>query len=213
MVMKKTNNIFLISLLFLTSIIITVFLFGFKKKELVQTPKFEIEVILDTMGYTNNVDTIDFKITQKLNWIDFKAAPPTQLNNSEVANSSLGFAFASSIVSDNKLTKVKITIKSFFIRNKSWVLPKNKTDYILNHEYNHFIIARYGAEMFRKNILHAKLNRQNISTELSKIFKSSWSDYRLLQSKYDKETNHSINKQKQKNWDEILEKKKFEFVQ
>ncbi len=209
--MKKNSSIFLVFLLGIVIILFTTFSFGFKKKSMIQPPKFVLEVVLDTTSFSIDSDSIDFKLNQTLYWSDFKGMPPIKVNGNEVANSSLGFGFRSSITTENKLTKATITINSFFIKTKSWVLPKNKNDYILNHEYNHFIIARIGAEMFRNNLWKAKLTKENISTELSRIFKSTWSDYRLLQNKYDKETNHSINKMKQNAWDEYLEKKKLRF--
>ncbi len=165
----------------------------------VPTPKKVIvNVVYDSTAYKSTSDTIIHLPTTNLTWGSFLASPKP--NTGTVANSAVGFKFTAGITSNSQLTTVNIYISAFFIKSKSWGIEKNKTPYILNHEQQHFNIARYGAELLKRNIESQKYTDKNISENLNKAYGIAWTAYLKLQDQYDTESNHSIIKPKQEQW-------------
>jgi hypothetical protein len=162
--------------------------------------RINMSIIYDADAFKEGSDTIGFNNNSLLKWMDFQSALPAVISDHSVANSSVGFKFNASIRSAGKNIFVTVHVSSFFIRSKSWSLQSKQNDYILNHEQNHFYLARYGADLFRKNILRSKFSKSNISSQISKAYDDAWEAYVKIQAQYDKETEHSINKKNQAVW-------------
>ena len=76
----------------------------------------------------------------------------------------------------------------------------HKTDYILSHEQGHFDIAEIFARKLYKKMSEYKFNRRTYQKELNKIYQDILDEKEEIQNDYDRETNHSINKEKQAEW-------------
>ena len=76
----------------------------------------------------------------------------------------------------------------------------HKTEYILSHEQGHFDIAEVHARLLNKKMAAYKFNQSTYKTDLRKIYEEVISEKELMQNKYDEETNHSIEKDKQAEW-------------
>jgi hypothetical protein len=142
---------------------------------------------------------IDWQSNTKLQYSDFKASKKWN-KGSTVASSYCGFGY--SITYNNGEISGSIFVR--FNGEKSWFNPDieefSKVNYILKHEQLHFDICELFGRKLHKEVLLLidlnKLNKHNISRVQSKLEKE-YSDY---QKKYDKETNHSINVEKQLMW-------------
>lgn len=164
---------------------------------------FNVNIAYDTTAFFNSKDTILHLPKSTLQWVDFKGKPDNQSHT--VANSAVGFKFTAGIQSQDKNTTVHLKISSFFVRSKSWGKTKNLNNYILLHEQKHFDLARYGAELFRRNLLQQKMNASNASNFINKAYDDAWNTYLTLQAQYDKETNHSINTAQQEIWNKKID--------
>ena len=76
----------------------------------------------------------------------------------------------------------------------------HKTDYILTHEQGHFDIAEIFARKLNKLMKEYNFDWNTYRQDLKKIYQDVLDEKEDMQNKYDEETNHSINKEKQEEW-------------
>jgi hypothetical protein len=144
-------------------------------------------------------DTIYWSAGEKLNWDDFNATPDDRTDALAVTGSAISASYSF------KDSQVKMGARSFFLRSKSWV--KKKEDYLLRHEQLHFNITEIYARKIRKAFSKSSTTDNKSSKALyKKVFSSLNAECKEYQNKYDRETRHSIIKEKQLEWDEKITK-------
>lgn len=134
--------------------------------------------------------------SRKLTWDDFQAKPDTTSHYKAITSSWIGFE--SEVFNDSIILSVPCT----FIKSQSWSVSK-KNVALLAHEQLHFDITELVARKIRKD---CSKHVSSSLTESSKILQSYYDKYYdeywdNLNKNYDTETNHSINKEKQKEWE------------
>ena len=143
-------------------------------------------------------DTIYYDFNRNLTWSDFKGTPNNNYYGGAVTAS--GFAFNSQINFDGKNIYLDIGVYTFFSKNDSWKKRQINSNYHLLHEQHHFDITRLGSQKFIMEIEKAHFTRQNYSALLRSIFDKVYKENELMQKQYDRETNHSLNVDKQVAW-------------
>jgi hypothetical protein len=144
---------------------------------------------------TTKDSVILWSASKKLNWNDFKGKADE--NSSYKAITTTLILTDVINYSDSLLT---YKISCFFKKLDSWT--KLKTSSLLKHEQIHFDIAEIAARRMRKRFLeHKSLKRDSINVMINSIMQKAVSERRLLNESYDTETNHSVNKEKQKEWE------------
>ncbi len=149
-------------------------------------------------------DTIYYSNNNHLSWKDFTGKP--DLKSFAGAVTASGFAYNANISGDADLINIKVYIYTFFVKSHSWRKPSVTEDYYLQHEQHHFDISRLGAQEFSARLSKSKFNADNYQAQLDSIFNKTFNDYVALQERYDRETNHSIQKQMQLAWNQTIEK-------
>lgn len=147
------------------------------------------------LSFTSTVEQcLIWRKEKKIQWEDFEAVIPSQTVHAAISKVAVNYSYNS--VRDS----IKLVVEACFTKKQSWVIPENKTDYLLNHEQRHFDIAEINARKFRQYALKwdGKYNIAGYLSEGNDIFSKSLD---TMQDTYDKETNHSINKKEQKKWD------------
>lgn len=163
----------------------------------------QIDVRYDSALVRTGPDSVVYTPGKKVNWGHFTGAVPA--NAPAAANSAVGFMYKAGVATNSNGATISIRIAAYFIPRQSWVQPKNKSGYILEHEQRHFDMARYGAELFRKKILASRFTVNNISKSINNAYQEAWNEYLNLQELYDKETEHSINEVKQAEWNKKMD--------
>ena len=130
--------------------------------------------------------------SKKLTWADYQAQPNAE---SDAAASTTTFLSIQYNITRNSFG---YKIESRFSKTRSWAL--HKTAYILRHEQGHFDIAEVFARKLNKEMSEYKFNKKTFQKDLKKIYEKVTAEKEKLQNEYDEETNHSINKKKQKEW-------------
>lgn len=103
------------------------------------------------------------------------------------------------IQSDAK--EVTVTLEAHFLPYQSW--KKGEMDeHLLNHEQLHYDLAEVYARKMRKRISTDNFSFKTLGTKLNRIYMEVWEDYAAEQSRYDRETDHSINKKAQLEWND-----------
>lgn len=146
-------------------------------------------------------ELIDWQWDRPLTWDDYRGQPDP---DSDAAASTTTYLAIEYNLKDGQFG---YQIQSRFSCDKSWGL--HKTPYILSHEQGHFDIAEIHARLLHKKMSEYKFDRKTYQKELKKIYEDVVEAKEEMQSKYDKETNHSIYRPKQAEWlekiDELLE--------
>ncbi|MFN8289869.1 MAG: DUF922 domain-containing protein [Chitinophagaceae bacterium] len=137
-------------------------------------------------------ELISWSSSKRLTWSDYKATPDP---GSDAAASTTTYLMISYNISDEHFG---FKIESKFSRTRSWGLYK--TAYILSHEQGHFDIAEIFARKLNKKMKDYVFNKRTYQKELKKIYQDILDEKEEWQNRYDKETNHSINKDKQAEW-------------
>lgn len=140
----------------------------------------------------DQANLIPWKADRKLTWADFKAKPKQGTDNAALTSSNINFSFGYGT------RGFTYSISCNFDKSRSWA--RVKTDYILAHEQAHFDIAEIHARKLNKALSKYKYNENTVSNDLNKIYDGIMTEHHQLQLQYDKETNHSIFHEKQKEW-------------
>ena len=137
-------------------------------------------------------EVVDWNSSRKLDWSDFKSAPDPNSDAAASTTTYLGIEY--SLIEG----EIHYKIACRFSRNKSWGL--HKTDYILAHEQGHFDIAEIFARKLHKRISEYSFNSTSYKQDLRKIYLEVMTEKEKWQNTYDEETNHSIKRKEQKEW-------------
>jgi hypothetical protein len=141
---------------------------------------------------------IKWNADTKLEWSDFKGK--IDESNPYFANTMSYTKYAYQPIVNNGVFTLTFTIENSFDQKQSWSRKDKQTPALLAHEQLHFDIS----ELFARKLMVAFNSFKysaNYQSEVSKIFAQNVKEKRAMQEKYDTETNHSINKEKQQEWE------------
>jgi hypothetical protein len=151
-----------------------------------------LSLTLSSYGQSKDEELISWGEGKKLTWADYKGQAKADTDAAASTATYLGIEYNF----NSKGFGYKITCS--FSKTKSWGL--HKTDYILAHEQGHFDIAEIFARKLNMKMSDYKFNKNNFKTDLRKIYEGITAEKEEMQNEYDRQTNHSINKDKQTEW-------------
>lgn len=138
--------------------------------------------------------------SRKLEWDDFRGKVPIECGKDK-ARSHLSIE----IVYQTKNGEVKnVLVPCTFLKNSSWT--KDTSLLVLEHEQIHFDIAEVYARKLRKAVSFLKEQDEEELKVYDDTITSLLKEHRKRQDDYDNETNHSINKGQQENWNRQIAK-------
>ena len=120
------------------------------------------------------------------------------------ALSSAGFGIKLAFRRVGNTSDLLISVTCSFSKKDTWVLPGNKTPYILNHEQKHFDIAYIHTLLFIEKLRKAPFTNTNYGSLIEKIYNESAIAMGKFQNQYDAETSHSRIPEKQLEWDQKI---------
>ena len=146
--------------------------------------------------------TIIWNKDLKLEWSDFKGEPKPAGDAVATTASGISFGF-SATRSSSGLEDYSFNITSYFYPDKSWHVNKPLSEIVLSHERLHFDITELYARKFRQRITNFKFTNA-INSEMQSIHDAIIKELGDQQNKYDAETNHSQNIEKQIAWQKFI---------
>ncbi|MDP5081709.1 MAG: DUF922 domain-containing protein, partial [Winogradskyella sp.] len=96
------------------------------------------------------------------------------------------------------------SVEAHFYPDKSWYLKEKGSSYILEHEQLHFDITELYARMFRQQLTQLVVN-QNIKEQVQRLRTTINDALDETQKRYDKQSNHSMNVEAQKQWNSYIQ--------
>ncbi|MCC7232823.1 MAG: DUF922 domain-containing protein [Bacteroidia bacterium] len=143
---------------------------------------------------------INYDPARPLMWEDFTMPPDAAGKHAAYSHCGMSMDMSSP---DNK--SMVFTVVSYFRKEKSWVKAGSKTNAaLLKHEQGHFDIYELHAREFRKKLAGLRMKITDLAKALPEMYNKAIADCKTEQEKYDRETNHSLNKESQKSWDAKL---------
>jgi hypothetical protein len=158
---------------------------------------FAVALVIPFLGSSQRCAEIQWS-KHRLKWRFFRAAPDKASRASALTASNIEHKLS---VSGNTAI---FHFSSSFSPCLSWVKVKDAT--LLMHEQTHFDLTEYYKRLLVKEILDQKFSARDIAARVREI------DDRVnrlriqANEQYDRETNHSINWEKQKEWTKKVRK-------
>lgn len=150
-------------------------------------------------------DIIYYSKARPLSWTDFRGT--TNDKTLAAAVTASGFGYKADMSTTGNKSMLNVGIYCYFTKDKSWVKPGKTTDYILNHEQNHFNISFIAAKMFEEKLKKANLNRSNFNVLLPSLYQESCDIMNKMQGEYDSQTKNGQLRDVQQKWDAYLAQK------
>lgn len=163
--------------------------------------KFLIVSILSVLLYQDS-PVISWDLNYRLEWSDFKGEPKPQNNSVAVTASGITFSYSSKMT-NTQLINYNYTVSADFYPEQSWCLKEKVDNNILNHERLHFDITELHARMFRQRIENTRFTK-DIKRQMNCLHEAINKELEALQNRYDAETKHSQNLEKQQEWQEKI---------
>ncbi len=137
----------------------------------------------------------------KLTWEDFKGRPDR--SSPFVAMTNSGIVFSYQLTSDNGNLSLTTEVEAQFHPQMSWHKPEKVNDHVLQHEQGHFNITEIHARKLKKAFAGYMVTK-NYEKELTAVFTRIKGERQAMQDRYDKETNHSQIKEKEAEWQTLI---------
>jgi len=156
-------------------------------------------------GTVQSDDEIGWSADRKLTWSDFPTI--AKINTPYKAMTHSGIRFDGAYEGD----QLTLSVACYFIKSKSWQLEGHASEKLLRHEQGHFDITEIFARKLRQR--YQSLDLQRLSSEgqagfskIEAIYQATYDAMEKEQERYDKETDHSKNAEKQLQWDRYIAK-------
>jgi hypothetical protein len=181
---------------------LSLFLFCFLFSTIFCNAQISIKISWVENSSFKKKDVIFYKSDNKLSWIDFKGIPNLPPPVSAITSSGFGYKAAMQSVDDKG--EITVGIYCYFNKLKSWVRKGRNTKYTLNHEQHHFDITYIAAKIFIDKVKIASLTTSNMNEVLDKLYKECTATMQKMQNDYDSETKNGQLKDKQEEWNNII---------
>lgn len=144
-----------------------------------------------------------------LNWNDFKAKSPE--NSKFKANTNTGITYSWGLRIEKGNETLTYEVHSFFYPKLSWVEQGSKNNHLLQHEQTHFDITELHVRKLRKGLYEIELNQlnQNVRKILNDLYETIENERSLMQEEYDRQTNHSLNREAEVKWQKLVREELF----
>ena len=152
-------------------------------------------------GDAKDKNIISYYPGKKLTWPDFQGTPNDNVS-SAITSSGIGYHFNLHRTDDSAW--FTFTVNCTFSKEKSWVLPDKKTDYVLRHEQNHFDITYINALSFIEKLKKLSLSVKDYKNEIATVYRESTKELNKMQNDYDTETKNGQDKIKQEEWNKKI---------
>lgn len=148
--------------------------------------------------FHSDTQTMPWTEDYKLTWSDFKGKPNYNTKAAAVTAAGLNFNYSINKRS-NQIVGFKTQISANFYPEHSWCKKEEISGHLLAHEQLHFDITELHARYFRARVKRLKPSN-NVVKELQIVHDSINNALKIMQLKYDDESNFSIDKEGQLFW-------------
>jgi len=157
-------------------------------------------LITDSIAKLKSCDSlIVWDRDKKIAFADFQGVPDMK----SIGNAGTAYDIVPIYNPDSPLIA---HVVCYFIKKKSWIKKQISDSNTIIHEQGHFDIGEIYARKFERKIANMKIQHDSIDWGIYYIKLNILRELDRFQDKYDNETNHSINKTKQIEWNNKIKK-------
>lgn len=138
-----------------------------------------------------------WKPNLQLEWKDFKGKPDTTSFYAAITSSGISFSYQ--LETTNGSTELATEVNAYFYPKESWFVPERVNAHILEHERTHFHITEIYARKLRKALAEMPIEGA-IQRKIGKIYSQIQTEHNQTQQRFDKETKHSMETDKETEW-------------
>lgn len=149
-------------------------------------------------------DTIYWDNQRPLVWKDFQGIPEMDGLESAQATTGVALEFQFRENLDNNTWEYRYNVHSYFLPALSWYKPNDINYYLLAHEQTHFDISELFARKLRKELSNL-IPSESLGEDAERIYDTLQKEHAVLQNKYDRESNHSLNIDRELEWQKIIQ--------
>lgn len=150
--------------------------------------------------YANSPDKSGYRLWHdsiSVSWDDFKGKELPD-------NARMAYMFDFSINGDGNV--ITCEVKTFMDKNNSQKMKGHRSNYLLQHEISHLKLAEAHARMLRKELSEIKESDfKKAIAKTEQLYKEHIKRDKAVQLQYDTETNHSLEKDKQEEWNNKID--------
>ncbi len=161
-------------------------------------------VIVNTIDYfpkNNDPDTLYFT-ERKLVMDDFTLINKAPNKYAASIFTSMGYEATERMGNDTVYLDLKV--KVYQIKTMSWILEESKTKFVLAHEQTHFDITQFVAEKFKQRLRDEAITPTDYDSRIQFLYIDYYRMIHKMQSQYDDETAHGLNKIEQARWEQNI---------
>ncbi len=164
-------------------------------------------LVMLLVGFTcysqNDLEKISWK-PEPLVWDNFKGQPDA--TSPFKANTNTGISYGWGLKNTNGVIEITYEISSNFYPDLSWVAAGSKNERLLKHEQLHFDISELHARKLRKKLSELDVAQlgKNPKEKLNAIYEVIDRERNVMQLRFDKESNHSINIEGEERWQKFV---------
>lgn len=137
---------------------------------------------------------------RKLVWSDFTGKVDKSAPYYAYTRFKIGFQTGNIDVIGDSVSIDKFEVNVELDPKESWAKKDKVSDALLIHEQGHFDIGILCMREILANYRQAKFTRTNVNYTIQTIVNNASRKYHEMTLKYDKETNHSADKEQQAKW-------------
>lgn len=104
---------------------------------------------------------------------------------------------------DAQADQVQYTVRCYFLPKESWTRTRSDA-YILHHEQLHFDLTEVYTRRLRRALSETPVTFRNSTSTFRKLFNKYNDQLEAKQALYDRETDHSIDREAQAKWDTLI---------
>lgn len=150
-------------------------------------------------------DCIEWSEGRRLKWSDFKATPKRLSPNAALTDSGMSIE----LKCDGKTSKA--VVKCYFNPHKSWTKDKESA-YLMKHEQLHFDITELFVRKLRAQLAKFGNDCEALSNHIEDYYQRNYKEFVAYQDRYDRESQHSLNKEKQAYWEQKVARELAELI-
>lgn len=148
-------------------------------------------------------DTIYWSEQRPLSWRDFQGTPDMSKIESAQTTSGVALELEYSENLESGIWEYTYKVNSYFLPALSWYKPNDINYYLLEHEQTHFAISELFARKLNKEL--SKLTPDETIGEVAEnIYNRMKKEHVALQHKYDEESKHSLNIDRELQWQKMI---------
>ncbi len=148
-------------------------------------------------------ERLPWQEARKLTWDDYKKAPESDSHYAAITSSGIWYSMSGEIV--NGEVSVRSDIVCYFYPRNSWYKYDLASPNLLAHEQLHFDITELHARILRQKVAAFNFTK-DAQAEMKQLYNEVTAQLKEYQDQYDTETNYSMNKEKQQEWQEKVKK-------